>query len=683
MNNTSKKVISILLCASLITGTIGFGAYSSYGKDAAAPEITKSAGTIPQKQSGIEKDETVWVLAGADGSVNKIIVSDWLKNSSGIDEVADVSDLSGIANVKGNEAFTSGSGSLIWETGGNDIYYQGTSEKELPVSVSVSYLLDGKSISPEELAGKSGKVTIRFDYSVNVCEMRRIDGKEQKIYVPFAMLTGMALDNDVFRNIEIENGKLINDGSRTFAAGIAFPGLQESLDLDREIVELPDHIEITADVVNFSMGMSATVATNSVFNSIDTDKLESGGGLEDALTELTDAIAQLSDGSDALYDGLCELLEKSGELTSGIEKLAEGSGSLADGAKKLESGSADLRSGTSQLNSGLQELSRNNAALNSGAKQIFDSLLAAANSQIEAGGLSVPALTADNYGDILSQAIASLDETNVYDQALSQVTAAVNAQRDVISEKVSAAVRQQVTEQVRAAVLQQMRDKGLTDEMLQSSEMQAQITALTESGVQAQMSSDQIKAAIEEQTELQIQQLIAENMMSENVQESLAAASEGVQSLASLKAQLDGYSTFYAGLLTYTDGVAQAAAGADKLSSGVDTLNSGASSLSKGAGELNSGIKQLQENVPALIDGIKQLRDGSQTLSEGMGEFKETVAEKIAAAFDGDLSGISQRITELRSVSENYRSYSGIDDDAEGNVKFFFRMDGIESEPNE
>lgn len=679
MNNTSKKIISILLCASLLTGTIGAGVYNSYGKDAGTPAVIKSA-EIAELQSSpsAEKDETVWVLAGADGSVNKIIVSDWLKNTSGADKIADVSALTGIGNVKGNESFTENNGSLVWETGGKDIYYQGTSKKELPVNVSISYQLDGKNILPEELAGKSGKVTIRFEYSVNVFEMREIEGKEEKIYVPFAMLTGMALDNDVFRNIEVTNGKMINDGTRTIVAGIAFPELQESLGIGRDIVEIPDFIEITADVSDFSMGMTATIATNKVFNDLDTDKLNSGDELSSSLTELTDAMTQLSDGSDALYDGLCQLLEKSGELTDGVNKLAEGSGALADGAKKLESGSAELQTGTAQLNSGLQELSRNNSTLNGGAKQVFDTLLSAANTQIEASGLSVPTLTVENYGDVLDQTIASLDETNVYNQALAQVTAAVNAQRDLVSAQVEAAVRQQVTQQVQAAVIQQFRDKGLTDEMLQSSEMQAQISALTEGGVQAQMESEQIKATVAEQTELQIQQLIAENMMSDSVQSSLSAASDGVQALAALKSQLDSYNAFYSGLLTYTSGVAQAAAGADKLKSGVDSLKSGATALNKGAGELNTGIKQLKDSTPALIEGITQLRDGSKKLSEGFGEFNEQVVEKIAGALDGDLTGISQRISALKSVSGNYRSYSGIDDDSDGTVKFFFRMDGIE-----
>lgn len=681
MNNTSKKIVSVLLCASLITGTVGAGVCSVVSgtekNKTAVTEVSEKAET-KKVSVNTEKDETVWVLSGADGTVNKVIVSDWLKNTAGTDKISDVSALTGIENVKGDESFEVNSDELVWSTGGEDIYYQGISEDELPVGVSISYELDGKSISPENLAGKSGKVKIRFDYTNNAFEIKEINGRKEKIYVPFAMLTGMILDDDIFRNIEVTNGRLINDGMRTVVAGIAFPELQNSLGIDKDIVEIPDFIEITADVTDFQMGMTATIATNEVFNNLDADKLASTDGLSDSLTELTDAMEQLMDGSDKLYDGLCELLEKSGELVKGVNQLTDGSKSLADGAKALESGSSELQSGTAQLNSGLQTLVNNNDALNSGAKQVFDTLLSTANAQIQASGLSVPSLTVENYDEILNQTIGSLDETNIYNQALSQVTEAVNAQKDYISSQVETAVRQQVTAQVSEVVIQQMKDKGLTDEMIQSDEIQAQISALTESNVQAQMQSETVQATIREQTELQIQKAISDNMLSDEVQSKLAAASSGVQSLAALKSQLDSYNTFYSGLLTYTNGVSQAADGAKKLSDGVNSIKSGASKLNKGADELYSGVKKLKDSTPVLIDGITQLRDGSLQLSDGLKEFNEQGIQKIVSAFDGDLSGLTERISVIKSVSCNYKSFSGIDSDTDGQVKFFFRTDGIE-----
>lgn len=682
MNNTSKKIISVLLCASLITGTIGSGIYYIASAKNESPSISENVTVKKEKakkaSKNVEKNETVYVLSGSDGSVQKIIVSDWLKNTASAQNINDASSLLDIENVKGNESYTTGDDYIIWNADGQDIYYRGSSSEQLPVGIKISYKLDGKEVSPESLAGKSGKVTIRFDYMNSAYEMKNINGKEEKIFVPFAMLTGMILDNNIFRNVEVTNGKLINDGMRSVVAGAAFPGLQSSLGLDKNDLEIPEYIEITADVVNFKMGMTATIATNEIFNEINTDKLDSESDMVDPISKLIEAMTKLEDGSSALYDGLCELLEKSGDLVKGADQLANGSKKLADGTKSLSSGASELQTGAEQLNNGLQTIVKNNDSLNGGAKQVFDNLLAMANSQISAAGLSVPTLTIDNYGSVLDGAIASLDNTNVYNQALSTVTEAVNAQKDYIRTQVEAAVRQQVSTQVQEAVIQQMKVKGMTDEMLQSDEIQKQIAALCEKNTNEQMESAEIKATVNEQVELQIQKAIAENMASDEVQGKLAAASAGAQSLISLKSQLDSYNAFYIGLLTYTDGVSQAANGASKLSSGIYSVKSGADQLNKGANELNSGIKKMQDELPALIDGITKLCDGSLQLSDGLKEFDEKGIIKIVNVFDGDLGSLMERMKAIKSVSQNYKVFSGISDDMDGHVKFFFRTDGIE-----
>ena len=157
------------------------------------------------------------------------------------DSLDDKTELSDIENIKGDESFTlGGDNSCVWDAQGNDIYYQGNIEKELPVQMSVCYTLDGQAIAPEALAGQSGHVTIRFDYQNMQYEEVLLDGKTEKIYVPFTMLTGMLLDTEVFRNVTISNGKLINDGDRIAVVGIAFPGLQEDLAISKEKLDIPD-----------------------------------------------------------------------------------------------------------------------------------------------------------------------------------------------------------------------------------------------------------------------------------------------------------------------------------------------------------------------------------------------------------------------------------------------------------
>ncbi len=561
------KLIAVCLCLVLLvsSSSVAFALTNENNEKAEKPQTESVVGTAKKQDNS--KDETVYVIAGADGSVQKIIVSDWIKNTLGSNTISDKSELTDIENVKGDESYTLGNDNArIWDAQGKDIYYRGNIEKELPVGLSVTYKLDGKTVSPTELAGKSGKVTIRFDYSNRQYEYVEIDGQKEKIYVPFAMLTGILLDNDVFTNVEVTNGKLINDGSRTAVIGIAFPGLQDNLSIPLEKMEIPDYVEITADAKNFALDMTITLAANELFNETDADYLNSIGDLSGSLGEMTYAMEQLMDGSSQLYNGLSTLLEKSEELMEGIDKLTTGAEALKTGAGDLDAGASRLQTGAAQLSEGLNTLVSNNDTLNGGAGQVFETLLSTASAQLAAAGLDIPALTIDNYADMLTRVIASLDET-----------------------------------------------------------------------------------------------------------------SEGAKSVISLKASLDSYNAFYLGLQSYTAGVSQAAAGAGELKNGTDDLKSGTSKLSAGAAELYSGILTLKNGAPALVDGITQLRDGAMQLSDGMKEFNEEGVQKLVDAVGGNLVGLTTRLQASIDVSKNYRSFAGVHDDMDGQVKFIYRTNSIES----
>ena len=761
MSKTTKKILAICLCAALCLGGAGM-AFAQASSKKADDQPVSAAQQAAELQQKISKDETVYVLTGADGSVKKIIVSDWLKNELGSASVADKSDLSDIENVKGDESYTiNGDNMTVWDAQGNDIYYQGNIQKELPVGLSVRYYLDGKSISPEELKGKSGKVTIRFDYENRQYETVQINGVNQRIYVPFAMLTGMILDNDTFQNVQITNGKLVNDGDRTVVVGLAFPGLQENLNLSRDDLSIPDSVEITADVTNFSLGMTVTLACNDLFSQlgdVDITSLDSTS----ALDQLTGAMDQLLNGSSALYEGLSTLLDKSGELVSGVEELAQGAAAIKSGADSVDDGAAQLKAGLADLSSGLNTLSANSEALNSGAKQVFNSLLETAATQIRAKGLNVPDLTIENYAGELNTLIKSLDETTVYETALKQVTDAVEAQRPVITQKVTeavrqqvetkvaAAVRQQVTKEVTAAVQQQVTatvtdtvQQQVAEQVIQaaanmskadydtavaagiipqqtqdavnaaiqsqmgseavqskiaenvsaqmaSEAVQSKITenidtqisseavqATITENTDAQLQTEAIQATIQQQTELQVQKAISENMASDAVQSQLKKASEGAQTLIALKASLDDYNTFYLGLLTYTGGVDDAAAGANALYAGADQLKDGTAQLRAGAAQLYNGVLQLQDGTPALVSGVTQLKDGAMQLSEGLQQFNRDGIQKLVNLLQNDVGDLSARVQATIDVSKDYRSFAGISDDAEGQVKFIYRTDEI------
>ena len=727
MNKKVTKIIAICLCAALCLGGAGVAfAQTGSKQESAQPTAAQKAADLQQK---ISKDETVYVLAGADGSVQKIIVSDWLKNELSSASLTDKSVLSNIENVKGDESYSiNGDNMTVWDAQGNDIYYQGDIQKELPVGLTVRYTLNGKAVSPEQLKGQSGKVTIRFDYENRQYETVQINGQNQRIYVPFAMLTGMILDNDTFRNVTVSNGKLVNDGDRTVVVGLAFPGLQENLNLSRDQLSIPSSVEITADVTDFSLGMTVTLACNDLFSQLgdaDLGSLDAAG----SLNKLTDAMDQLLNGSSALYDGLTTLLDKSGELAAGVEELAQGAAAIKAGADSLDEGAAELKAGLADLSEGLNKLSANSAALNGGAEQVFNSLLETATAQIRAKGLTVPDLTIENYAEELNKLIKSLDETTVYENALTQVTAAVEKQRPLITQKVTAAVRQEVEAKVTAAVKteattaaqaqvaenvirtatrmtkkdydaavaagqipQATQDavNAAIQAQLSDPDVQKQINATVEAQMasetvkntikaqtDAQMRTEKVQAAISQNVELQVKKAIAANMASDEVQKQLQAASEGSKTLIALKASLDDYNAFYMGLLDYTAGVDEAAEGSNELYAGAGDLKDGTAELRAGAAKLYAGVLQLKDGTPALVSGVTQLKDGAMQLSEGLQQLNKEGIQKLTKLLQDDLGDLTARVQATIDVSKDYRSFSGISDDASGQVKFIYRTDEI------
>ena len=241
------KVVAVLTSASMILGGLaGCGKEASeevavVAQSAEADENDDLLSNVMNQvahrstTTGTEprKDEVVYVMADAQGNTQKIIVSDCLKNANGESTITDASSLTDIKNVKGNESYTvDADGNLVWNADGSDIYYQGTTDKELPVDVSISYELEGKEIAPEDLVGKTGNVTIRFTYTNNEKTTVEVNGKEKEVYVPFAMISGAILPAEHFSDIEVTNGKVISEGDNNIVVGMAFPGLKDSVNID-------------------------------------------------------------------------------------------------------------------------------------------------------------------------------------------------------------------------------------------------------------------------------------------------------------------------------------------------------------------------------------------------------------------------------------------------------------------
>lgn len=291
-------VLTIALVGTGIGATAVFAEKNSTAVTAEADSTTGSSkdaddiadklmDSVSLKDNDADKDESVYLISDANGNVNKTIVVDHLKNKDKKDTLDDASNLSDIENVKGKEKFTQSGDKLTWQAGGKDIYYQGTATEEPPVTQKVTYYLDGKEISPEDLAGKSGKVKIRFDYTNTTSYTETVNGEKQTVSVPFAAITGLVL-GDGFKNIEVTNGKAEVSNSSSVVLGYALPGLKDSLgikdgDLDGD-VNIPEYMEMTADVENFSMPAAMTFVVNAS-DYVSTDGIDTSD-LDDMINDL-------------------------------------------------------------------------------------------------------------------------------------------------------------------------------------------------------------------------------------------------------------------------------------------------------------------------------------------------------------------------------------------------------------
>lgn len=412
MKKSLSRLSAIILSGAMLCSSIALPAFAE-GTQQSSDEAKRPSLFLEKEEAELSKDETVYVFTEADGKVNNIIVSDRLKNFAGADKIADKSELSNIENVKGDESFSKDGGNLSWNAGGKDIYYRGSTEKALPVDMKISYTLDGKNVSASEIVGKSGKLTIRFDY-------------KNTTNIPFAAATVMILDGEIFEHVTVENGREMSDGSRTAVIGVSFPNLKDILGVDSEKLRLSEYVEISADVKNFEMTNTFTIITSEPFSNLNTEAFDTSDGLSDSISQLESGMNELIIGSSELAGGLDELLDKSGELVSGVEKLYTGSSSLKDGAKQLCGGAGELSKGAGELEKGLEALDKNSDVLAAGSKQVFESLLEAADAQLASSGAELPKLTVENYSQVLEGVIAKLNAA----KADSTAVTALKAQLD-------------------------------------------------------------------------------------------------------------------------------------------------------------------------------------------------------------------------------------------------------------
>ena len=554
-------------------------------KEVLSSKISKAA------DEEVGKEETVYVVADNSGKAKDVIVSDWLKNPDGNETIEDVSDLKDIKNVKGKEKFEEKDGKIIWKAKGKDIYYQGKTDKELPVKQTISYYLDGEKMDPDEIAGKSGKVTIRFDYKNNQKTTTTVDGKKYSVYVPFTIMTGMILD-DSFTNVKVKNGKVISDGDKNMVVGVAMPGLKDSLKVTSsdfsEDIDIPEYVEVTADVKDFSMDMTMSVMLSGITSSDNVEDFVDLSDLDDAIDTLSDSSSQLADGTK--------------ELREGLEQLRSKVPALADGANTLNSSTESLRNGVSSLDATL------NTAMTEEEKAAASKQ---ASETVDAQADSIKKQAADT--------VASQKES-----IEKQASATVDAQAEAIKKQAAdtvAAQQAEIAKQAEALVTAQEADiKSQADQLVDAEA--GNIQKLAAAAVKAEFDAGQ-RQAIEDQAKATTTSTVS------------AALKGNAQLLPILKAGIKANVAAAGGSISDEDATAQAYQLIDAMAA---QIGEGAAPNVAAACE-NAATQAAQK---AAVTGAKQGAEKGAVAGAKQGASQGAVAGATLAAQQAAVTGAKQ-----------------------------------------
>lgn len=311
-----------------------------------------------------EKTETVYSVLNSDGSISDTIVSSWLHDEDGINNIKETLNLTDVKNIKSNEKPSKDGNTYTWNANGNDVYYEGTATKQLPVSVKIRYELDGQEISANDIQGKSGHLKLTISFTNNYSQVKNINGKSIVIHPSYLAGGMLNMSTGKFSNVKCESGKIVNDGTNEMLAFANIPGLNETLksaglDKVNNQLGISDDVTVEADVNDFDLGSIMVGMTNEIDLASELGEIGSVSELTDGIDQLIEADNQLIDGSKQLYDGTTQLKEQAAPLTGSsdqVRQLSSGAIQLNDGVKALQTGISQYTAGASAINEGVNQL---------------------------------------------------------------------------------------------------------------------------------------------------------------------------------------------------------------------------------------------------------------------------------------------------------------------------------------
>ena len=614
MNN---KVISKIISGTLLCSMVGY--------------------TLPV--FAYTKDETVYSKMDSNGKNYKTIVSTHIKNTENADLINDLSDLLNVKNTSGDETYTQDGNKFVWNANKNDIYYQGESSKELPIECNVKYELDGKELSANEIAGKRGKVKITLQYTNKEERTVDINGKKVKMYVPFVVVAGTIIENENARNIEVSSGKVVDDGSKTVVVGMAMPGLQESLGLSDDEVEIPSNVEITMDATNFE--------TSSIMSYVTPKVLE-----EDDLK---------------VFDNLDEIYGQVNTLQTSMNQIQDGANTLKDGTTQLATGANTLKDGVTTAYNGAQtissEVTKSTQSLKNDKSEALDSKTL---ESIKKQAAESSKLTEEQKAQIKAQAQTSAVLT---EEQKSQIKAEA-AQKAKLTETQSAEITALA---IKGAGLNKDQEAQIIEKAKNGAQLtEAQETAIKTALATAKTTAEKTAVA----TALQVAQQVA-------IKTAETTAVETAQQIATQTAVTTALTTAQSTATTtamQTSTTVAKQVGNQAKKTFTNQVVSQMNTLGNGLNQLTSGLSELNNGATTLANGTNQVNDGATTLAEGIKTFNEDGIKKICNYINGDVKDLTTRAQKLTDLSKDYNNFTMLDGENDGEVKFIMIAEAVKKQ---
>lgn len=646
MNN---KVISKIISGTLLCSMVGY--------------------TLPV--FAYTKDETVYSKMDSNGKNYKTIVSTHIKNTENADLINDLSDLLNVKNTSGDENYTQDGNKFVWNANKNDIYYQGESSKELPIECNVKYELDGKELSANEIAGKSGKVKITLQYTNKEERTVDINGKKVKMYVPFVVVAGTIIENENARNIEVSSGKVVDDGSKTVVVGMAMPGLQESLGLSDDEVEIPSNVEITMDATNFETSSIMSYVTPKVLEEDDLKVFDNLDEIYGQVNTLQTSMNQIQDGANTLKDGTTQ-------LATGANTLKDGVTTAYNGAQTI---SSEVAKSTQSLKNDKSE-ALDSKTLESIKKQAAESskLTDEQKAQIKAQAQTSAVLTDEQKAQIKAQAA---QRAKLTEGQKAEITALAK-QGAVLTEKQKAQITEkakdgaQLTEAQKTAIITnaQANYPAITEAektlLIVTAQNTATQTAVNTALATAENTVKQTAVA----TALNVAQQVA-------TQTAETTAVETAQQIATQTAVTTALTTAQSTATTtamQTSTTVAKQVGNQAKKTFTNQVVSQMNTLGNGLNQLTSGLSELNNGATTLANGTNQVNDGATTLAEGIKTFNEEGIKKICNYINGDVKDLTTRVQKLTDLSKDYNNFTMLDGENDGEVKFIMIAEAVKKQ---